>query len=971
MNAPDTGLCLAIIASVFCPVLVTLAQNPSPPPRTAGQPGVITEEVIVTGSNIPTAEEVGPNPVDTYRPEDIARLGVRTMTNFIQKLPAFTGAALNENNFNRDGRAEINLRGLFSKETLVLVDGKRVAPVGFAHEASVDLNLIPFALVDHIDILKDGASAIYGSDAVAGVFNVFLKHKFRGLEVYASYGNTNLGSSNDAAEREGYLLAGIGDDKTDIVVFVEYYDRAAIFSRDRDISSTADFSRFGGIDTRSGFFSGRVGEFVYEPQLNGGSRTPTPHAFPNVANDPQYRLKTGNDLFNFAALTSAIPAADREYFYGSFARELCDKYFTVFADFKVVRTFFGPTLAPVPFTTDPFKQADRVTPVSPEGISVPLSNPFNPFTQADAFLPDGTPVTTGVFYRALEAGPRTSKYTTYDYLFDAGVRGTLGEFGDYFKTWNYEIGFRYNSNDHTQVASGLVSRPGLRVALLDTDPLTAFNAFGRNVNTAAALNRVLATTQQVGVATLTDESVALNGAIINMPAGPLSFALGSEHRKETVNDQPDALNTSFGSLGSVDFEATRASRDVWSYYGELRIPVTSPSWNFPGVHSLEFQVAERFEFYSDTNLSQRPKFSVRYQPFDSSLTVRASYTEAFHAPNLSDFARSASENFINVFDPATGETVPGLRVLEGGQPNLRPEVAYEFTYGAVRTPRFVRGLTLSADFYHIDLRDRTNFISPEFIVDENFVSGGRRFPGQVVRDPVTGQILFVRSLIQNISRTITEGIDYEAIYTLDTTIFGRGNFGIFTFTLNGNYLSRYVAAINVGDRERQFAGQETGFGSFDVFGYLPHNRFYASAFYDLGGLDTGVTVHYIGQGSDPDIFFTANRQPRKIREWTTVDALVSYTFNLAAPVTTDNQVAGYAKDGGKNVQNKNVMPVSTAEYNPCGWRAWLNGTTITLGMNNIFDLDPPFVAGVFVNGYDASTFDIKGRSWYVQLKKRF
>ena len=440
MNAPDTGLCLAIIASVFCPVLVTLAQNPSPPPRTAGQPGVITEEVIVTGSNIPTAEEVGPNPVDTYRPEDIARLGVRTMTNFIQKLPAFTGAALNENNFNRDGRAEINLRGLFSKETLVLVDGKRVAPVGFAHEASVDLNLIPFALVDHIDILKDGASAIYGSDAVAGVFNVFLKHRFRGLEVYASYGNTNLGSSNDAAEREGYLLAGIGDDKTDIVVFAEYYDRAAIFSRDRDISSTADFRRFGGIDTRSGSFAGRVGDFVYEPQLNGGSRTPTPHAFPNVANDPQYRPITGNDLLNFAALTSAIPAADREYFYGSFARELCDKYFTVFADFKVVRTFFVPTLAPVPFNTDPFKQADRVTPVSPEGISVPLSNPFNPFTQPDAFLPDGTPVTTGVRYRALEAGPRTSKHTTYDYLFDAGVRGTLGEFGEYFKTWNYEIG---------------------------------------------------------------------------------------------------------------------------------------------------------------------------------------------------------------------------------------------------------------------------------------------------------------------------------------------------------------------------------------------------------------------------------------------------------------------------------------------------------------------------------------------------
>jgi outer membrane receptor protein involved in Fe transport len=115
--------------------------------------------------------------------------------------------------------------------------------------------------------------------------------------------------------------------------------------------------------------------------------------------------------------------------------------------------------------------------------------------------------------------------------------------------------------------------------------------------------------------------------------------------------------------------------------------------------------------------------------------------------------------------------------------------------------------------------------------------------------------------------------------------------------------------------------------------------------------------------------------PRKIREWTTVDALVSYTFKIPTPVPA-NPVAGYAKDGGKDVEmkdskDKSLMPVSTAEYNPCGWRAWLNGTTITVGMNNIFDQDPPFVAAAFENGYDESTFDIKGRFWYVALKKRF
>lgn len=182
----------------------TPGTSPTPSPTPAEQTSAVADadRVIVTGSNIPTADEVGPNPVDTYQREDIEKLGVRNATDLTQKLPALTGEAINQNGGNRgDGRTEVNLRGLMPKETLVLLDGKRIAPVGFAQGASVDLNLVPFALVDHIDILKDGASAIYGSDAVGGVFNIILKHKFRGVETDASYGNTNLGASNDAAER--------------------------------------------------------------------------------------------------------------------------------------------------------------------------------------------------------------------------------------------------------------------------------------------------------------------------------------------------------------------------------------------------------------------------------------------------------------------------------------------------------------------------------------------------------------------------------------------------------------------------------------------------------------------------------------------------------------------------------------------------------------------------------------------------
>src|SRR5438105_12126310 len=179
------------------------------------------ERVVVTGSNIPTAEEIGPNSVDTYRPADIEKLGIRNATDLQTFLPQEAGSTFNLNMGNGgDGTVQINLRGLLPKETLVLVDGKRVAFGSLGSPSSSegeDINLIPFPMIDHIDILKDGASAVYGSDAVAGVINFFLIHKFRGLEIGGTYGNTNLGASNDMGEWEAWLKAGTGDDKTDLV----------------------------------------------------------------------------------------------------------------------------------------------------------------------------------------------------------------------------------------------------------------------------------------------------------------------------------------------------------------------------------------------------------------------------------------------------------------------------------------------------------------------------------------------------------------------------------------------------------------------------------------------------------------------------------------------------------------------------------------------------------------------------------
>ena len=393
------GISLLIAHKISGQEILSAAVASPPTAQVTTSATAEVERVIVTGSNIPTAAEVGPNPVDTYRPADIEKLGIRNATDLTTFLPQESGGTKNLNaRTGGDGTVQFNLRGLLPKETLVLVDGKRVAlgslnAVGFS--GGVDINLIPFPMIDHIDILKDGASAVYGSDAIAGVVNFFLVHKFRGLEIGGSYGNTNMGASNDMGEWEAWIKAGTGDDKTDIVVIADFWQRTGgLFSRDRDLTANAFYIPWGGFENRdfvgtgsvAGLFSFKFGFRLLPSMFFGpggtplpGVNTPLPHSAPNAATSPfyknnlfssgfpvvnpnaypgapgivgphafQFRPQFGTDykgggdyfLYNFAAITPELPPADRQSFYGSFMRDMCDKYLTVFSDFKVVRSFF-------------------------------------------------------------------------------------------------------------------------------------------------------------------------------------------------------------------------------------------------------------------------------------------------------------------------------------------------------------------------------------------------------------------------------------------------------------------------------------------------------------------------------------------------------------------------------------------------------------------------------------------------------
>jgi outer membrane receptor protein involved in Fe transport len=476
----------------------------------------------------------------------------------------------------------------------------------------------------------------------------------------------------------------------------------------------------------------------------------------------------------------------------------------------------------------------------------------------------------------------------------------------------------------------------------------------------------------------------------------------------------DSLETTFESIGSTNGGSARVNRDVWSIYQEVRVPFTSPAWNFPAFYSFEVDFAEREEWYSQNTSAvlpsgvfpfepaahtrynaQRPKVSVRWQPFDpkyiGALTLRGSYTEAFHAPALSEISPASTGGPIGIFDPLLRGSFYGAEGRTLGNPSLQPEVAYEWSYGAVYSPRWIKGLTLSADWWHIDMRSITSLLGFQFIVNNDL-------PGLVIRGPPTapgepGRILVVIDPNKNLSGAVFEGLDYEAIYILDSSMFGHGDFGRLTATLNGTWLSRAELQIAPDTKRFGIAGEVIPPG-FSLTGSLPWSRANFSLFYDgpadtwLQGLDIGAVVHYTGQYEDDNFTLTSSPKAqmprsggfpdfgeiraRKVREWVTLDLIVSYTFSLSPPAPAP--VPGFAKDGGKNFKmkdgkEKNIIPVSTAEYNPCGWSAWLNNTTISLGMQNVFDQDPPFAAGS--GGYDASLATIKGRFWYVQVKKKF
>ena len=1036
----------ALAASVAFPFLAgssALAQAPVPPAspvsdtaeQMEGNPSAIgpstfqggatlpggataeTERIIVTGSNIPTAQEVGPNPVLNINRDMIDKSGDRTAEQLIKNLPVANGGGVPVSNNAAGftpGATAISLRGLGPQNTLLLIDGRRVAPypIGNGGTSSFfDLRSIPEAAIESIEILKDGASATYGADAVAGVVNIKLRKDYKGVQAQVEYGNT---TDKDSGEFRASVVFGIGDGNTNVTGVIDYYHRNSIFNRDRSYSAVPPFLSSNSTPENL--------QLTYDQVVAAGG-TPPPgfgpvgntqglpsiffgHApFGSNGTSPASAYTYTPDravTFNFNLLSASYPSIEN---YGGFV-DFDHKWFgdqvVIYGNLYYQNAESQDELAPS--ATGDFQTAGQVTIAIPphtnmngvvppgaptyEATGLPPNsfNPNNPFNQI---------ISGGSRARLLEFGNRLLDNTTDAFLTTIGARGDKLFDG----TWGYDVGFRYSQ---VKVTSGgtFVSSSRYSQVLNQNDPIfqpggvlagdLAFNPFGDALGGPAIPSNAAvvayATVHPKDVDTSKLYTIDFNvytTELIKLPAGGVGFAIGGQFRREQLTQDVDQLNLG-DIIGNSPSATTAAGRKDYAFYGEINIPVTSPTFNFPGFYSTEIVGGGRFEAFrnNDTNVAV-PKVGLRWQPIDETLTIRCTWGEGFREPSLIELYGSPTSSLAGTTDPlpfslggpptpvgAPSRFEPEQPTVVTSSPVLTPEDSRSLTVGLVWTPKWVNGLTLSLDFWRIMENGVVAQSQANDVLERELNQlSGNGLPGlqpgeSVERDP-QGNITRIFTPFINSGFVYANGVDIGLQYVHPT------NFGTFTSLTNVSYLNSYLLSNAPGAPATQVAGYTTDpFVSDDA--YLKWKGVQQFD-WTLGGWDLVWTIRYF-DGFD-------ERKPNgpihySSQTWL-FDLQASYDFTYVAPVEKQ-PVPGYSKDAKDVTMGKDGKATVSAEDQSASyilplWKRVLNGTSITVGCDNVLNQDPPQAFGFGGNGtgYPDFIYDSTGRFIYAQITKKF
>lgn len=879
------------------------------------------ERIEVTGSRIKRTDLESASPITVFTSADIEASGHVTLEKFVQSLPAVNGAAQGSNvNNGSNGSATVSLRGLGSGRTLILVNGRRTA---FG-----DLNSIPTSFVERVEVLRDGASTIYGSDAIAGVVNFITKTNFEGTEVSTQYDLTGKG---DGETTKLAVTTGASSDKGNVVLSLEYTNRNPISQGDRDYSKCPLADDGAGGTTCIGSGTGIYGTWQAPAAGYTGN-----HIVDPVTGRP--RPLTNADTFNYAAVSYMVTPQEVFSINGAARYELSDSV-SVFTEGG--------------FTN---RQSDQLMGAEGTfwGLRIPANHPDNP----TRFAPDGTPQTPialNVNRRLAETGGRAFTQDFSDYRMVVGLEGSLEN------NWSWDVSYNYARFVDARIDFGRANPK--RFATMTDPTLCAadancpglWNPFSPGTLTSEMIDYAFLPNSPVVRGTTKQFQANLSGDFgdFELPAGPMAWAAGVEKRWEDFLNQPDGA-AMIGEIYSVVGEKTQGAYDLNEMYVELSAPLLA---DMPMVESLNLSAAVRRSDYNFLDATSNTKIGLEWTPFDG-LLVRATRADGFRAPSIGELYAPQAESNLSYNEPCTryatgpqsanvkancaAEGLPGnfaltsnqASSLTGGNPDLSPEESESLTMGFVYTP--FDNFSFALDYFDIEITNGigtagTNNIVNACYESANFssplcalIAGPSALPTPGAPHPTSprrdslGAISGVFVTNANLSTFATSGIDFDTSYGFDMAS------GRVKLRIDGTYLDSYEYT--------PFAGEES--------------------------------VEYAGKFAED--------------QWEVqLGAFAKWRTNFTASYATDAWQASYTARFMSSTEDLFADAANTSNtansivYHDIQGSYFLDNYTFSLGVRNAFDKTPPYTSNYQDMNTINSSYDTAGQYWYARINAKF
>jgi len=884
------------------------------------------QRIEITGSSIKRVDAETALPVQIVTRDDILRSGAANIEQLMQTISAASSSgglvASSSSGATTGGISSLSLRGLTSLRTLVLINGRRIAPygIGFTNDSvSVDVNSIPLAAVERVEVLKDGASAIYGSDAIAGVVNFILRKNYRATELALEAGQATRG---DAKIKRGSIVWGKGDlasDGYNLMLVGTLQKEDALFGRDRNFASQGYNVEAGNSTSSGNTFPANIAA------LDGSFGSVNPTAATGCV-APYSQLEPGRGTvacrFDPASLVALVPATDKAGIFAA-AKFALSNDLEAFVEASFTRNKQRVVIQPVPlsdqFTIPPNNPLANTPPYNDTSITAQPSStviltsasPYYPTLFVQGITGGPTPDVL-VRYRAAVSGNRDLTDTSEAPRLTFGLRGVaLG--------WDFDTAFLHSASKVTEQINDGYPVLSKILPLLNSGTVNFFGA-----NTPAVDAQIRATNFLGEAFSVTSTLTSLGGKasrdVVALSAGPLALALGAEFRKEKYDFKPstELLQGDLAGFGG-NIAAVDRTRSVGSAFGEVSVPI---------VKGLDLDAAVRFDRYEGVGNSTTPKVSFRWQPA-SAVLVRGSIGKGFRAPSLADLyapqTQGVSQTGLDdpLRCPTTGDGVKDCATqfgtVNGGNTTLTPEKSTNATLGIVFEP--VKGASIGIDAFHVNLENTiTQGLAQTFILANLDKYGSFVVRGPV--DPATptlpGPIISINQQNINLGQTKVAGVDIDARWR-----WPAGSLGRFTLAFNGTYFSKYDTqnpdgsfSPNVGNLDQSTAG-----------GVIPRVKTYQSLSWLFGDWDSTLAYRY--QSSYKDLPSNLTGVDRRVGAYELFDLQTTY--------------AGF------------------------------KGLRLTLGVRNLLDRDPPYSnqGFSFQSGYDPQYADPRGRFVYAGLSYTF